>query len=310
MDWREIVSAINADLKAGEPGNISKDAQSGYLGYDPQIVIDAVNEHLGPDRWRYETVAATTEEIISREGKTSRKMEFVGRLFVRLDSGEWLTHGDQYGGATAGRDNTDGRKAAVTDFLKKSFAWWGIGNRPYRGELPDPDKKPYKAPGATQSGRPTQPTTQTPKAPPPPPDGQETAAGETIGQTKYHVTQAAAKIGPDALRDYEEQHGVKLGGMTMEQAQAALYWFNSSLTAIPYVDETLLDDDEELTTHEKVRALLETLAPGDPDVQGNILESVTAFDGKDGPVKGKRDVSKLSERAAPVVLGKLRKLLE
>lgn len=152
MTFREAVDAINAELLAGEPGNISQDQQTGYLGYSPQCVVDALNAHLGADRWRYDLDAIEVLE---------KKVEVRLSLSIRTDDGEWLSHGAQFGGATAGRDLTDGKKAAITDAVKKALAWWGIGNRPYRGELEDPSKaRPTKqrqtrqdAPGSAQPRR-------------------------------------------------------------------------------------------------------------------------------------------------------------
>src|SRR5205807_8049820 len=40
----EKVKSVNEILLAGEPANISVDEHSGYTGYKPQAVIDAMNE--------------------------------------------------------------------------------------------------------------------------------------------------------------------------------------------------------------------------------------------------------------------------
>lgn len=53
--------------------------------------------------------------------------------------------------------------------------------------------------------------------------------------------------------------------------------------------------------------LLMEMSGGDPDVAADLLEKFTGFEGKDGPVKGKRSLSDLSEKAVPVVLRKVEK---
>lgn len=126
-----IIDAINEELLAGEPHNISDDGR-GYTGYDPQAVYDAINKHLGPENWRYEVL-----EICDLGNKA---IEAKVAISIRTPAGEWLTKGLQFGGGRGDRDLTDGKKAAITDAIKKGFSSWSIGHRAYLGLLEEVKK--------------------------------------------------------------------------------------------------------------------------------------------------------------------------
>src|SRR6059058_4044037 len=55
------VAAVNALLEAGEPGNVSVDTFSGYVGYRPQAVVDTMNESFGYGGWGFEELESTIE---------------------------------------------------------------------------------------------------------------------------------------------------------------------------------------------------------------------------------------------------------
>src|SRR5260221_40183 len=49
VSMNELVERVNKLLMAGEPGNITKADTNGYVGYEPQAIIDSMNEGFGDD---------------------------------------------------------------------------------------------------------------------------------------------------------------------------------------------------------------------------------------------------------------------
>lgn len=125
METIDKVKRINEILKKGEPNNISVDTYSGYTGYTPQSVIDAVNtEFLG--KW--------SPKIIEKSFKVHKdsmlaivhlSLEIEGFMQVESFGQSRVTKGD-FG---------DALKGAETDAIKKAFAMFSIGNRAYHGLL-------------------------------------------------------------------------------------------------------------------------------------------------------------------------------
>lgn len=137
-DILSLVEQINTILKEGEPGNISKDTYSGYVGYKPQSTIDAVNTVLGPNNWGFEEVS------ITRDSDIDPKI-FIYNIRV------WLFHKEvsrtAYGQSRITKgDFGDGMKGAQTDALKKALSYFSIGNRAYLGQLETTEKKVVQAP--------------------------------------------------------------------------------------------------------------------------------------------------------------------
>jgi hypothetical protein len=119
-------------------GNVAVETdQKGFTGYGAQYVLDAVNEGLGLDAWRYEILDHQIEKA-GDSGKAHRAMVLL-QLSIRLDSGEWFCRGPVVGGSVNG-DGADALKGAITDAVKKALSHWGIGSRAYRGELKAPEK--------------------------------------------------------------------------------------------------------------------------------------------------------------------------
>src|SRR5260221_8077900 len=58
IDIASQVKEVNRLLEAGEPGNISTDEHSGYTGYKPQHIIDAMNDVFGVGVWGFEEVSS------------------------------------------------------------------------------------------------------------------------------------------------------------------------------------------------------------------------------------------------------------
>ena len=121
------VAAVNALLEAGEPGNISVDTYSGYIGYRPQAVVDAMNEAFGYGGWGFEELESTIEGA-------DKATLAVAKLKVWLKGVDFQPTGWGQGRVTKG-DLGDARKSAQTDGLKKALSYFSIGNRAYHGLL-------------------------------------------------------------------------------------------------------------------------------------------------------------------------------
>src|SRR3982751_5447141 len=57
----EKIKHVNDILAKGEPGNISMDAYSGFTGYKPQFIIDAMNAVFGIGGWGFEELQTSLE---------------------------------------------------------------------------------------------------------------------------------------------------------------------------------------------------------------------------------------------------------
>lgn len=140
------VAAINAVLRAGEPGNISYDAHADVAAYGPQATFDAVNSELAGE-WGY----AVSEP--RGTGPDEKIVLVTVSLALRLADGTWRVLGSSAGGSRNERGNyPDAIKAATSDGLKKVLAVvLGVGSRAYRGELSAPTKPaPAPAPADEQ----------------------------------------------------------------------------------------------------------------------------------------------------------------
>lgn len=131
QDAMQKVKQVNDMLLQGEPDNVSIDTYSGYSGYKPQYVLDAMNEVFGLGGWGFEEVSsdlvsedklAVTQVRVWLEGITSQP---VGWGQARVTKGDF----------------GDARKGAQTDAIKKALSYFSIGNRAYRGQLPDGKNK-------------------------------------------------------------------------------------------------------------------------------------------------------------------------
>lgn len=125
----ERIAQVNEILASFGAVAIETD-QKGYTGYSAQYVMDAVNQALGFDGWRYDLVSHQVE----KSGEKAHRAMVLLQLSIRMDDGSWFCRGPVVGGGTNG-DGPDALKGAITDGLKKAFSQWSIGNRAYRGEL-------------------------------------------------------------------------------------------------------------------------------------------------------------------------------
>ncbi len=124
----DITNAINCSLNTY--GKEAVEQYEGKLkGYRLQYVIDSVNCVLGPENWKYNLLEDTTPKHIE---KGADETICLIELFIKVDN-EWITKGQMFGSSNL--EGANGLKAAIGDAVKKSFAYWGIGNKAYRGEL-------------------------------------------------------------------------------------------------------------------------------------------------------------------------------
>ena len=54
----EKIKAVNHLLREGEPNNISVDNYSGFTGYKPQYIVDAMNAVFKIGNWGFEEIGS------------------------------------------------------------------------------------------------------------------------------------------------------------------------------------------------------------------------------------------------------------
>ena len=111
------VEQVNALLFQGEPANISIDEHSGYTGYKPQAVVDAMNEVLF-GAWGFEEVSSEIEP--GDKGSLA-----VAQVRVWLKDIEFRPVAWGQNRVTRG-DIGDARKGAQTDAIKKALSYFSI----------------------------------------------------------------------------------------------------------------------------------------------------------------------------------------
>lgn len=130
---------VNKILEAGEPNNISEDSYTGYSGYSPQSVIDALNEAIGNDGWGFDEISNEVITINTKEGEGQLAL-----ANVKVWVGNRENYRTAYGQSRVTRGDTgDAMKGAQTDALKKALSYFSVGNRAYLGLL---DKKKTSKP--------------------------------------------------------------------------------------------------------------------------------------------------------------------
>lgn len=127
----DLVKKVNEILKAGEPNNVSVDSYSGYTGYKPQYIIDAMNITFGIGNWGFEEVS---NEIVTVTNDTKQSQLAVAQVKVFLAGCQASPFGWGQSRVTKG-DIGDARKGAQTDAIKKALSYFSIGNRAYHGLL-------------------------------------------------------------------------------------------------------------------------------------------------------------------------------
>ena len=127
----EKLKAVNKILHDGEPGNISIDSYSGFTGYKPQYIIDAMNAVFKIGGWGFEEVST---EIVSHQTEKGTSSLAICQVKVWLKDVAFQPVGWGQSRVTKG-DLGDAKKGAQTDAIKKALSYFSIGNRAYHGLL-------------------------------------------------------------------------------------------------------------------------------------------------------------------------------
>ena len=125
---KEKIKKVNEILLKGENKNVSQDSYSGYTGYKPQYIVDAMNAVFDIGEWGF--VEAETQ-IIEEKEKPSLALS---RVTVRIKGVEFVPQAWGQSRITRG-DIGDAKKGAMTDAIKKALSYYSIGNRAYHGLL-------------------------------------------------------------------------------------------------------------------------------------------------------------------------------
>ena len=127
----EKIKAVNKLLQDGEPKNISIDNYSGFTGYKPQYLIDAMNAVFKIGQWGFEEVAS---EIVTHQTEKGNSSLAIAQVKVWIKTIEFMPVGYGQSRVTKG-DIGDAKKGAQTDAIKKALSYFSIGNRAYHGLL-------------------------------------------------------------------------------------------------------------------------------------------------------------------------------
>src|SRR6266849_9100524 len=126
----EKIRAVNKILHDGEPGNISIDNYSGYTGYKPQYIIDAMNAVFKIGQWGFEEVAS---EIVTHQTEKGNSSLAIAQVKVWIKTIDFMPVGYGQSRVTKG-DQGDAKKSAQTDAIKKALSYFSIGNRGHHAE--------------------------------------------------------------------------------------------------------------------------------------------------------------------------------
>jgi recombination DNA repair RAD52 pathway protein len=127
----EKIKAVNKILLDGEPKNISIDNYSGFTGYKPQYIVDAMNAVFKIGQWGFEEVAS---EIVTHQTEKGTSSLAIAQVKVWIKDIEFKPVGYGQSRVTKG-DTGDAKKGAQTDAIKKALSYFSIGNRAYHGLL-------------------------------------------------------------------------------------------------------------------------------------------------------------------------------
>ncbi|MCR4307749.1 MAG: Rad52/Rad22 family DNA repair protein [Candidatus Berkelbacteria bacterium] len=149
----EKAKSVNEMLRKGEPVNVTKDNSTGYTGYKPQYIIDAMNNAFGLGNWGFEEIMSG---VIKKPDETPELAICQVKIFLKGIEFQPVSWGQSR--VTRG-DVGDAKKGAQTDAIKKGLAYFSIGNRAYHGLLdvnskPTPKPKPVPEPEGTPTLQP------------------------------------------------------------------------------------------------------------------------------------------------------------
>ncbi len=128
----EKIKAVNKILKDGEPVNVSNDTYSGFTGYKPQYIVDAMNAVFHIGGWGFEEISAEIVSHQTEKGTTSTLA--IAQVKVSMKGVDFMPVGYGQSRVTKG-DLGDAKKGAQTDAIKKALSYFSIGNRAYHGLL-------------------------------------------------------------------------------------------------------------------------------------------------------------------------------
>lgn len=189
------IEAVQEIKMTGKDGKVI--GQIKY-GYRPQYVFDSVNEHLGPENWRYEL---TKEEIFDTQTVAEVK------LFLKVDS-EWFCKGSQKGQMQIVKGNVgDAQKGAITDAIQKCMSLLSIGSDSYKGLLKNVYQKP---PQKNQPGK--SPAAQRPAATSSSPTAMPKIAGVTFEDRQGVIIALGDRL-------YDKKELLKAAGFQWENSE-------------------------------------------------------------------------------------------
>src|SRR3990167_6609167 len=116
---KEKILLANSLLQQGEAENISKDTFSGYTGYKPQYVVQAMNASFGYGGWGFTELEMkiTVEQTLAI-------------CHIKAWIGNCDTEATAWGQSRITKgDVGDAMKGAQTDALKKALSYFDIGER-------------------------------------------------------------------------------------------------------------------------------------------------------------------------------------
>ena len=127
----EKIKAVNKILHDGEPNNISIDNYSGFTGYKPQYIFDALNAVFHVGNWGFEEIAS---EIVTHQTEKGNSSLAIAHVKVWLKGIDFQPSSYGQSRVTKG-DIGDAKKGAQTDAIKKALSYFSIGNRAFHGCL-------------------------------------------------------------------------------------------------------------------------------------------------------------------------------
>lgn len=127
-----IVQEVNKQLDEYGETAISVDTYSGYIGYKPQFVFDALNKHVGIGNWGFEELS--NEIKVVGQGDKGDQLLAVAQVKVWVFNKEYAMPAYGQSRVTKG-EHGDAMKGAQTDAIKKALSYFSIGSKAYRGLL-------------------------------------------------------------------------------------------------------------------------------------------------------------------------------
>ena len=136
---KQKIRKVNEILLKGEPKNISVDSTNGYLGYEIQCVLDAMNDVFGVDGWAFKASEGKIYETVAKPVRRLLVLKVSVTFYVKMTNNQWAGV-EATGQAEIEHGNIgNAEKSATADGLKKALSYASIGNRAYHGKLEAPE---------------------------------------------------------------------------------------------------------------------------------------------------------------------------